>query len=71
MLHQYLQTIILVGMQREYCIVATCQSVFDWGYQVIIPENCKTIFDNDYLSEQEFSEYYEKAIWNHLFAEVC
>lgn len=74
-LHVYLQekkadTIILVGMQTEYCIDATCKSAFDLDYSVIIPEKCTTTFDNDYFNGKILSEYYEKKIWNGRFAEV-
>ena len=74
-LHAYLQekevdTIILVGMQTEYCIDATCKSAFDLDYSIIIPEDCTTTFDNDYFSGRALSEYYEKKIWNERFAKV-
>lgn len=74
-LHSYLQarqvdTIILVGMQTEYCIDATCKSAFDLDYSLIIPQGCTTTFDNDYFTGQTLSEYYEEKIWNRRFARV-
>lgn len=65
-----IKTIILVGMQTEYCIDTTCKVAFEYGYNVIIPEDTTTTYDNDTLSGKEFAKYYEKNIWNHRFAKV-
>ena len=74
-LHNYLQvkkvtTIILAGMQTEYCIDASCKSAFDLDYSVIIPRGCTTTFDNDYFSGYDLSLYYENEIWNNRYAQV-
>lgn len=74
-LKQYLDsrnidTIILVGLQTEYCIDATCKSAFDFEYKVIIPEETNSTFDNAGLSAQAIYEFYNNQIWNHRFAEV-
>lgn len=65
-----IETIILVGMQTEYCMDATCKSAFEHGYKVIIPENTNTTFDNEYLTGDRLFEFYNYKIWNHRFAEV-
>lgn len=64
------KNIILVGLQTEYCIDATCKSAFEQGYNVIIPEECNTTFDNEYLSGQKLYEFYNYKIWNNRFAKV-
>ena len=74
-LRAYLQskeidTVILVGLQTEYCIDATCKSAFDNGYKVIIPEETNTTFDNEYLSGGKLYEFYNYKIWNKRFANV-
>ncbi len=74
-LKQYLEsksidTIILVGIQTEYCIDATCKSAFEYGFNVIIPEETNTTFDNEYLSGQKLYEFYNFNIWNKRFANV-
>lgn len=74
-LREYLEskeidTIILVGLQTEYCIDATCKSAFDYGYKVIIPEETNTTFNNDYLSGDKLYEFYNYKIWNKRFANV-
>lgn len=65
-----IDTIILVGLQTEYCIDATCKSAFDHGYKIIIPEETNTTFDNDYLSGEKLYEFYNYKIWNKRFADV-
>ncbi len=74
-LREYLEsketdTIILVGLQTEYCIDATCKSAFDYGYKVIIPEETNSTFDNEYLSGEKLYEFYNYKIWNKRFADV-
>lgn len=63
-------TIILVGMQTEYCIDATCKAAFEYGYHLIIPQDTTTTFDNDLFSGELLAKYYESKIWNQRFAKV-
>lgn len=65
-----IDTLILVGLQTEYCIDATCKSAFEHGYKIIIPEGTNTTFDNEYLSGQKLYEFYNYKIWNKRFADV-
>lgn len=74
-LREYLEgkeidTVILVGLQTEYCIDATCKSAFDYGYKIILPEETNTTFDNEYLSGDKLYEFYNYRIWNNRFAKV-
>lgn len=62
--------IILVGLQTEYCMDATCKSAFDYGYKIIIPEETNTTFDNEYLSADKLYKFYNYKIWNKRFANV-
>lgn len=65
-----IDTIILVGLQTEYCIDATLKSAFDYEYKIIIPEETNTTFDNEYLSGEKLYEFYNYKIWNKRFANV-
>lgn len=65
-----IDTIILVGLQTEYCIDATCKSAFDYGYKIIMPEETNTTFDNEFLTANKLYEFYNYKIWNKRFAEV-
>ena len=65
-----IDTIILVGLQTEYCIDATLKSAFDYGYKIIIPKETNTTFDNEYLPGEKLYEFYNYKIWNKRFANV-
>lgn len=65
-----IKNIILVGLQTEYCMDATCKSAFEQGYHVIIPEETNTTFDNEYLSGQKLYEFINYKIWNNRFAKL-
>lgn len=65
-----IDTIVLTGLQTEYCIDATCKSTFEYEYKVIIPEETNTTFDNEYLSGEKLYEFYNYKIWNNRFAKV-
>lgn len=65
-----IDTIILVGLQTEYCIDATLKSAFDYGYKIIIPKETNTTLDNEYLSGEKLFEFYNYKIWNKRFANV-
>lgn len=62
--------IILTGMQTEYCIDTTCRVAFEFGYNVIIPENTTTTCDNEFFSGGMLAKYYEQKIWNGRFADI-
>ena len=65
-----IENIILVGLQTEYCIDATCKSAFDLGYKVIIPEETNTTFNNEFLSAENIYRFFNYKIWNKRFARV-
>ncbi len=67
--HGKMRTILLVGMQTEYCIDATCKSAFEQGFKVIIPEGCNTTYSNQILSAEKLIWFYNTDIWYH-FAQV-
>lgn len=74
-LRKYLQdkgidTIILMGLQTEYCMDATLKSAFDYDYKIIIPEETNSTFDNEYLAGKKLYEFYNYKIWNKRFASV-
>lgn len=62
--------IILTGLQTEYCIDTTCKVAFEYGYEVVIPEETTSTYDNFYLSGEALSEYYVKKIWDGRFARI-
>ena len=65
-----IKTIVLMGMQTEYCIDTTCRVAYEYGYSVIIPEGGTTTFDNITFKANELLKYYEQKIWNKRFASI-
>ncbi|MFT4144745.1 MAG: cysteine hydrolase family protein [Mobilitalea sp.] len=63
-------TLVLVGLQTDYCIDATCKGAFEHGYQVIIPEATNSTFDNEYLTAEKLYEYYNHYMWNNRYAKL-
>ncbi len=63
-------TLVLVGLQTEYCIDATCKSAFEFGYKIVIPEETNSTFDNEYLPAERLYHFYNYGIWDKRFAQV-
>ena len=62
-------TIIIVGLQTEYCIDATVKAGFEHGFKMIVPANCNSTFDNKYMLAELTYNYYNNFIWNKRYAE--
>lgn len=61
--------IIIVGLQTDYCIDATVKAGFEHGFQMIVPENTNSTFDNRYMTAEQTYRYYNEFIWNRRYAE--
>jgi len=71
---EYLQkknenTIIIVGLQTDYCIDATIKSGFEHGFRMIVPAYTNSTFDNQYMSAEQTYSYYNEFMWNGRYAE--
>lgn len=62
-------TIIIVGLQTDYCIDATIKAGFEHGFRMIVPANTNSTFDNQYMSAEETYSYYNEFMWNKRYAE--
>ena len=62
-------TLMIIGLQTNFCIDATVKSAFERGYQVIIPEGTNSTFDNPYMTGETTCAYYFNEVWPELFAE--
>lgn len=62
-------TIIVVGLQTEYCIDATIKCGFEHGFKMIVPEYTNTTFDNSFMSAEMTYQYYNEFMWNKRYAE--
>lgn len=62
-------TLMVVGLQTNFCIDATIKSAFERGYRVIVPEGTNSTFDNDYMDKETTYKYYNEMMWPNRFAE--
>ena len=49
-------TIIIVGLQTDYCIDATIKAGFEHGFRMIVPANTNSTFDNKYMSAEQLDQ---------------
>ena len=63
-------TLMIVGLQTNFCVDATVKSAFERGYKVIVPEGTNSTFDNEYMDKKTTYDYYNKMMWPRRFA-VC
>lgn len=61
--------IIITGLQTDYCIDATIKCGFEHGFHMIVPNNCNTTVDNQYMSAEKSYQYYNEFMWNGRYAE--
>ena len=59
-------TVIIAGLQTNYCIDSTIKTAFDRGYEIIVPEGCNSTFDNDYMTGETTYRYYNEDVWDGL-----
>ena len=70
---EYLQekgedTVIVAGLQTDYCIDATVKAGFEHHLHVIVPAHANSTFDNAYMSAEASYHYHNSFIWNNRYA---
>ena len=65
-----IKTIILCGLQTEYCFDVSVKVAFEYGYTVLIPRETVSTFDNSFSSAATLTAYYQDKIWNGRYATV-
>lgn len=62
-------TLILTGLQTEYCIDAAVKCGFEHGFRLLVPAYANTTADNQYLTGAQTYHYFNDFIWNGRYAE--
>ncbi len=62
-------TLMIVGLQTNFCLDSTVKSAFERGYDVILPEGTNSTFDNPYMTGETTYNYYMNEVWPDLFAD--
>lgn len=69
LIEKQIKTIIVVGLQTDYCIDATVKCGFEHGFKIIVPEGANSTFDNKYMSAETAYKYYNEFMWNGRYAD--
>lgn len=62
-------TIIIVGLQTDYCIDATIKSGFEHGFKMIVSANANSTVNNQYMTAEQNYHYYNEFMWDKRYAE--
>ena len=62
-------TLIIIGLQTDFCIDASVKSAFENGYNVIVPQGANSTFDNEYMDKEKSYKYYNEFIWPNRYAQ--
>ncbi|BBF44617.1 isochorismatase [Lachnospiraceae bacterium KM106-2] len=65
-----ISSLIITGLQTEYCVDATIKAAFELGYNIYIPKATNSSFSNRYLTAKDLVEYYNYMVWDKRFATV-
>lgn len=61
-------TLVIVGLQTDFCIDASIKSALERGYHVIVPEGTNSTFDNDYMDKETTFRYFNEMMWPKRYA---
>ena len=61
-------TVIVAGLQTDYCIDATIKAGFEHGLNLIVPAQANSTFDNDYMSAGATYLYHNAHMWPGRYA---
>ena len=62
-------TLIVTGLQTEYCVDAAVKCGFEHGFRLLVPAYANTTADNAHLTGEQTYHYYNDFIWNRRYAE--
>ena len=57
-----IDSIVVVGLQTEYCIDTTCKSAFGKNISVILVSDGHSTYDNSFMKADKIIEYHNKII---------
>ena len=62
-------TLMIIGLQTDFCVDATVKDAFGRGYLVFIPEGTNSTVDNPYMTGENTCAYYFNEVWPGVVAE--
>lgn len=64
------KTVMVVGLQTEFCIDAAVKCGFEHGLQIIVPEYTNSTVDNPLMTAEETCRYYNQFLWKDRYARI-
>lgn len=61
-------TVVVVGLQTDYCIDATVKAGFELNFKMIVPAYANSTFNNPYMTAEQTYKYYNEYMWNERYA---
>ena len=68
LVNKEIDQLIITGMQTEYCIDTSCKVAFEYGFDVVIPEQTNTTSDNGQWMAKDIYRHYNEMILKDRFA---
>lgn len=62
-------TVIVAGLQTDYCIDATVKAGFEHGLRVIVPAHANSTFSNEFMSAEASYHYHNDFMWKGRYAQ--
>lgn len=64
-----IRTVVVVGLQTDFCIDATIKCGFEHGFKMIVPAGANSTFDNAFMTGEQSYMYYNEFMWKGRYAE--
>ena len=64
-----IQTVMVVGLQTDYCIDATVKCGFEHNFKMIVPENANSTVDNPFMTAEKSYKYFNEFMWKNRYAD--
>ena len=64
--NKHIRSLIITGLQTDYCIDATVKSAFENGFEVIVPAGCNSTCDNAYMDAETTYKFYNESMWQRI-----
>lgn len=65
-----IDTLIITGMQTEFCIESTVRVAFEYGYNVIVPSEANSTFDSGKWTAEQLHQHHNFDIIKDRFAKM-
>lgn len=63
-------TLVMCGLQTEYCLDATIKSAFDRGFRIVLPREGHTTWNNGGTEAGWIKTFYADHIWRTRYAAI-